>query len=427
MDDILIHGRTQEEHDVRLHQTLKKIQAAGLTLNKDKCVFSKTSVKFLGQVIDSDGIRPDPDKIKAIHDVQEPQNVSDIRRFLGMVNQLSKFSPRISDKMRPLCELLSKNNQWCWGESQKMAFKEVKTMLTSSPVLALFDPSLATTVSADASSFGLGAVLLQTQKSGELRPIAYASRAMTPADVQYAQIEKEVLTLTWACEKFSDYLVGLKFHIFTDHKPLVPLLSTKRLDELPLRVQRFRLRLMRYYFTISHVPGKDMTIPDALSRAPSTEATLNDKGFQDEVNAYVNVVIKNLPASQHRIQQIRKHQEEDAVLRQVSKFCYGGWPDVKNIPNGIKLYHSVSSELSVEKGLLLHGSQIVIPHSLQAEIIAQVHRGHQGITKCRERARQCVWWPGLSAQLEEVVRRCRTCCKEQLQRSARATYGIFFT
>ena len=105
------HGRTQEEHDVRLHQTFKKIQAAGLTLNKDKCVFSKTSVKFLGQVIDSDGIRTDPDKIKAILDVQEPQNVSDIRRFVGMVNQMSKFSPRISDKMRPLCELLSKNNQ----------------------------------------------------------------------------------------------------------------------------------------------------------------------------------------------------------------------------------------------------------------------------------------------------------------------------
>ena len=240
---------------------------------------------------------------------------------------------------------------------------------------------------------------------------------MTPTEVRYAQIEKEALALTWACEKFGDYLVGLKFHIFTDHKPLVPLLSTKRLDELPLRVQRFRLRLMRYYFTISHVPGKDMTIPDALSRAPSTEATLNEKGFQDEVNAYVNVAIKNLPASQRRIQQIRKHQEEDAVLRQVSKFCYCGWPDTKNIPNEIKPYHSVSSELSVEKGLLLRGSRIVIPHSLQAGILAQVHRGHQGITKCRERARQCVWWPGLSAQLEEVVRRCRTCCKEQLQRS----------
>ena len=118
MDDILIHGRTQEEHDVRLHQTLKKMQAAGLTLNKDKCVFSKTSVKFLGQVIDSDGIRPDPDKIKAILDVQEPHNVSDIRRFVGMVNQLSKFSPRISDKMRPLCELLSKNNQ-CAEENHR--------------------------------------------------------------------------------------------------------------------------------------------------------------------------------------------------------------------------------------------------------------------------------------------------------------------
>ena len=141
-------------------------------------------------------------------------------------------------------------------------------MLVASPILALFDLNLETTLSADASSYGLGAVLLQKQVTGQLQPVAYISRSMTPTERRYAQIEREALAFTWACERLSDYLVGLQFHIQTDHKPLVPLFSSKDLEELPVRVQRFRMRMMRFNFTISHVPGKELTIADALSRAP---------------------------------------------------------------------------------------------------------------------------------------------------------------
>ena len=100
---------------------------------------------------------------------------------------------------------------------------------------------------------------------------------MTPTEQRYAQIEKEALALTWACERFSDYLIGLDFHIQTDHKPLVPLFSTKALEQLPLQVQRFRLRMMRYHFTISHVPGKDLIVADMLSRAPTSTPTCADQ------------------------------------------------------------------------------------------------------------------------------------------------------
>ena len=119
---------------------------------------------------------------------------------------------------------------------------------------------------------------------------------MTPTETRYAQIEKEALALTWACERYSDYLIGLKFSIETDHKPLVPLFSMKLLDELPLRVQRFRMRMMRYDFTISHVPGKDLTIADALSRALSSTATSDDQSLQREVDAYVQTAMASLPA-----------------------------------------------------------------------------------------------------------------------------------
>ena len=129
-----------------------------------------------------------------------------------------------------------------WGEEQDKAFREIKEGLSCEEVLARFDATRETVVSADASSYGLGAVLLQKQSSGELQSIAYISRAQTPKEQCYTQIEKEALGVTWACERFQDYLIGKRFHIETDHKPLVPLLSTKN---LPIRIQQFRLRLIR--------------------------------------------------------------------------------------------------------------------------------------------------------------------------------------
>ena len=286
MDDILVTAKSQEEHDCYLEMVLDRLQKAGLTLNTAKCEFSKTSVKFLGHIIDETGVRPDPEKISAIQKIKTPTSVSDLRRFLGLVNQMSKFIPNLAEITNPLRELLVKNRQWTWDKTQQSAFEQIKTLLTHSPVLALFDPNLETLVAADASSFGLGAVLQQKQPDGEMKPVAFISRSMTTTERRYAQIEKEALAFTWACERLSDYLVGLKFHIETDHKPLMPLFTTKNLEELPVRVQRFRLRMMRYNYTISHVPGTDLIIADTLSRAPAPEVNL-DPDLLEETEAYV--------------------------------------------------------------------------------------------------------------------------------------------
>jgi len=136
------------------------------------------------------------------------------------------------------------------GRFPSICAYEVKKALTTAPVLALFDPAQETIVSADASSYSLGAVLIQKQPEGVMKPVAYISRSLTPTEQRYAQIEKEALAFTWACECFSDYLVGLKFSIETDHKPLIPLFSTNIMDELPIRVQRFRMRMMKFQFSI---------------------------------------------------------------------------------------------------------------------------------------------------------------------------------
>jgi len=227
MDDILIHGKTQSEHDSRLEKVLRCLQESNLTLNAVKCRFSQKSICFLGHFINEKGVHPDPDKIKAIQQAPTPNNVDDMHRFLGMANQMIKFTPNLAEVTNPLRDLLSSKNLWVWDPPQEEALKHI---LSSDPVLALFDPNLDTVVSSDASFFGLGAVLLQKQSNGTRRPVAYASRTMTSTEQRYAQIEKEALALTWACEQFANYLVGSTFLSETDHKPLVPLLSSKNLD-----------------------------------------------------------------------------------------------------------------------------------------------------------------------------------------------------
>ena len=160
---------------------------------------------------------------------------------MGMVNQLGKFSRKLTDLSQPLRKLLSSRNSWIWEEAQERAFNQVKKEILTPTLLALYDTSSKTKDSADSSSVGMGAVLLQCSREGEWRPVVIASRSLAETETRYAQNEKEGLASTWASEKFSNYLLGMRFTLETDHKPRVPLLGNKELDQLPPRVLRFHL------------------------------------------------------------------------------------------------------------------------------------------------------------------------------------------
>lgn len=331
-----------------------------------------------------------------------------------MVNQLSKFQPQIAELSKPLRDLLSSKNQWSWSEVQENAFTDLKKSLASTPTLAHYDARRQTTLSTDASSYGLGAVLLQKQDDEQWRPVAYASRAMSPTEQRYAQIEKEALGITWASERFADYLIGLKFHIETDHKPLVPLLSTKNLEDLPARVLRFRMRMMRFSYTISHVPGKSLCTADALSRAPLTRPLNHEeKKLEADVKAFVDSIVKYLPATESRLEELRSQQQQDEVTRQLMTYCTEGWPDRFHLPGPLKPYWPEKDDLNIQQGLLMKGNRIVIPVSMRLDVLDKIHEAHQGIAKCRERAKASVWWPGLSKQLEDMVNKCATCIKQR--------------
>ena len=307
MDDILVHADGMEEHDRRLDQAPNRLAQTGLKLNREKCEFRKEEISFLGHIVSKDGVKPDPSKLDAIRQMEDPRDVPELRRWLGMVNYLGRFLPDLSTVLTPLNDLLHKDTPWTWDQPQATAVKKVKDLLSEAPTLAFYDATKQTIVSADASSYGLGGVLLQ-HHNGQLKPVAYCSRTLTPAEKEYAQIEKEYLAMVWACEKFERYLVGLGlFTALTDHRPLVALVNTKNLQETPLRCQRLLMRLMRYNVTAEYAPGKDMVVADTLSRSPLNRE--NGNHLQQDVQDHVNEITSSWPASDSKLRDVKRHRK----------------------------------------------------------------------------------------------------------------------
>ena len=406
-DDILAHAASVAEHDVIFNKVMDRLRTAGLKLNSKKCEIRKTQLELLGHHVSGVGIGPHPEKIVVVSDLKAPENVSEVRHIMGMVNYLGRFLQNLAETARPINGLLKKESVWTWGPPQEAAFKNLKDLVTSCPVLAYYDIDKPTILSADASSYGLGTVLMQQHEEG-LKPVAYCSRTLNDAERKYAQIEKELLATTWACEKFARYLVGLShFVVYTDQKPLVPLMNRKDIDQTPVRCQRLLLRLIRFNLTAQYIRGKDMVVVEALSRMPLAErSSTTDR----DVESYVHAMWYNQPFSDKKLESIRKATENDSEIQIVMRYTLEGWPRRRDdvLPEA-RPYHHVRDEFSVADGLLLRDTRLVIPRESRAEIMDRIHEGHQGVTKCRERACQGVWWPGLSTEISVMVSQCSYC------------------
>ena len=221
--------------------------------------------------------------------------------------------------------------------------------------------------------------------------------------------------MTYGCLKNRDYLIGRKFHIVTDHKPLIALLGQKDLSDLPIRIQRFRLKLMAFAYTISHEPGKHLVIPDLLSRHVSSQTLSEDDiNLCKETEYYLDLVISDLPATDRRLDEIKQAQANDPVCQVLSKLCQRGWPRQKHDASEIgRIYWSVRSELVVNKGLLMKADRLFIPIAMRPEILLKIHESHQGILKCKFRAKESVWWIGINSDIEKMIENCDICAKSR--------------
>jgi transposase InsO family protein len=418
MDDILVFGTTQREHDGYLKKVLDRLLESGLTLNPDKCEFNRREVKFLGHIIDQSGIKADPAKTKAIVEFAAPSNKKELRRFFGMVNYLGKFTPMLAEGSQCLRQLLSKDNDWVWDVAQQKEFERLKHIMASTPTLAPFRVDAPTTLSTDASSYGLGAAVLQRSSEGSAwRPVAYASRTLTQAEQNYAQIEKEALAICWGCEKFDYYLAGREFMVETDHKPLTSILGQKELARLPIRVQRFRLRMMAYSYKVKYTPGEKLVLADALSRAP-----VDTDSFESVVGELVGsgtglALMETIPISAKRLERIKAAICEDTESLMLRRAIMEGWPCPKKVPPELRTFYTFRDFLTCIEGVIFYMDRVYIPRLERERVLDEIHLGHQGEVKCIRRGIQVVWWPGLTRDIRDVVRKCSTC--EEFRRKPR--------
>ena len=210
----------------------------------------------------------------------------------------------------------------------------------------------------------------------------------------------------------TDYILGRKFTIESDHKPLIPLLNSRDLDALPPRIVRFRLRLAKYDYTVTHVPGKVMYTADKLSRAPlASTGTVDDVSLEEEVQGFVEGVLQSLPATKGRLEEYSTAQQKDPVCAQMREYCESEWPVKEDISPELAPYFKVQNQLTLCENLLLYNGRIVIPSSLRKETLEKVHSGHQGVERCRARGSASVWWPGVMAEVQQMVQGCVECAE----------------
>ncbi|KAK7105707.1 hypothetical protein V1264_012941 [Littorina saxatilis] len=395
-DDIIIHGRDIEEHDVRLEKVLKKLEDSGLTLNREKCVFRMKQLEFLGFILNEKGVSPSLSKVQDVRDARRPETAAEVRSFLGLVNFNAKFIKCLASKAEPLRKLTRKNAPFKWEKAQEEAFNTLKNDLAEAATLAYFDSKAETRIVADAGPCALGAVLTQKQK-GEDRVICYASRSLSETERRYSQTEKEALALVWACERFHQYVFGVDFILETDHRPLEFIYSKR--SKPSARIERWVLRLQTYNFKVQYKPGSQ-NIADSLSRLVPKNSHECGNG-ENVAEEYIRFIAKEAVPAALSPQEVEKASADDIELEAV-RSCI----ESDNWETCPLAYRAIKSELTCLGKLVIRGTRLVIPLSLRQRVVDLAHEGHQGIVKTKQRLRSKVWWPGVDSDTE---RKCRTC------------------
>lgn len=406
LDDIIVYGATQESHDATLRSVMQRLSDAGLQLNWDKCTFSQSSLKFLGHVISKHGIFPDEEHKSAIIEAPAPHDVASLRSFLGLISWYSKFLPNFASVAEPLRALLrdASTSKFEWTVSAERSFKELKELLSGSQVLALFDPSLPTIVSTDASDYGLGGVLTQIHPDRVERTVAFSSRTLTAAERKYSTVEKEALACVWAVEKWRPYLWGRHFTLRTDHCALTTLLATKGIGRAGMRVARWSARLLCYTYDVIYRPGRLNCAADCLSRLPLP--TGNDSAaVEPEMVAFVT----GLPTLS--VEDFMAASEACPELTQLRLRIGQGWPKkCCDLDPVLVPFFRIRDELCVDGVLVRRGEhRVLVPSTLRSKMISLAHETHQGIVQTKQRLRELFWWPQMDAQVQSAVSSCLTC------------------
>lgn len=415
LDDIVITGRDEAEHHKNLLQVLERIKEYGFTLNITKCKFSLPQIKYLGCIIDKNGRRPDPAKIEAIQQMPPPTDVSTLRSFLGGLSYYGIFIKNMRKLRQPLDELLKKNVSWNWSKSCQQSFDAAKETLRSDLLLTHFNPALPIVVAADASMYGIGAVLLHRCADGSEKAVCHASRALSSAEKAYSQIEKEALGIIFAVEKFHKMIYGRSFTLQTDHKPLLAIFGSNK--GIPVctanRIQRWALKLLAYNFKIEYLSTNNFGHADMLSRLINNHTKEDDERvvasvfIEEDISAILNININAIPVT---FKMIENEMTNDTILQDVIKYHQSRWPESSKITDAaLKQFYLRRESLSIVRNCLMYGERLVVPEKFHQRVLRTLHKHHPGIERMKSLARSYVYWPFLDKDVETMVRQCEHC------------------
>ena len=419
-DDIIIPSTTIKEHCQKLRLVLDRFRTHNLRVKASKCHFGAKNVRYLGHVVSAEGVHTDPAKIESVKRIATPQNVAQVRSFLGLAGYYRKFIHNFATLTYPLVELTKKGKPFCWTKVHDTAFSTLKANLCSTPVLAFPVLDRQFVLQTDASDVGLGAILTQIDGKGNERVVSYASRTLSDSEKNYSATE-ELLAVVFAVEYFRVYLLGRKFLLFTDHNALRWLHST----EPKGRRARWIMDLQEYEFEVQHRPGTQNCNADTLSRLPQ----------ENSINTVLSSKVNKVPARPAALAcltmltpetNLQQAQLEDPNIAKVIEIKTSGFPKppyfVWANNKHLSAFWSCWDNLFIVDGILVKSPQnprnvpnyaVVVPEKLVHQVMSGLHcssfGGHLGISKTISRAKDRFYWPQMRRCIRTFVQSCRVC------------------
>lgn len=400
MDDILLATKTWEEHKELLKRVLRRLASRGLLLNLGKCKFGCEELDYLGYAVSASGIRPSEGHIGAIRKYPTPRNARELRSCIGLFSYFRRFVHNFSRIARPLQNLLKENVEYNFDQGCIDAFEKLKGLLTSSPILAIYDPKKETELHCDASSHGFGAILMQKQEDGKFHPTAFFSKTTTGGESKYHSFELETMAVLYALERFRVYLEGIKFTIVTDCNALHMAMEKRQVNA---RIARWTVDFGRYTFETRHRPGISMAHVDALSRCHAKgDEKGNERGTEDGNERRLTksfrcqVMAIDTAGVEFRLQVAQNRDANVVKIRE-------------------KLESEAMEDYEMRDGLVYRRNDgkiaLYVPTEMEENVIRMTHEqmAHQGAEKVFSKIAEQYWFPRMRTKIQGYVTNCVKC------------------